>query len=245
MIATTLEKLNEMKLTGMAKSYEKRHQQPDHQDLSFDDFFGFVVEDEYIYRMNNRQTRLLQQAKLKYPNACLESIDYRQARGLVKTKVINLQNSEWLNQHQNILLTGPTGVGKSYLACAFGSWACRQGYSTVYHRWPRLFGDLLAAKGEGTYLKHLRKLTSPKLLIIDDFGTGSMAPDDAKDFLEIIEERYMTGSTVITSQLPMGEWHTYIGDPTIADAVCDRLFHVAYKFEMKGGSMRKNELSGS
>mgnify|MGYP001561072627 CR=1 FL=1 len=245
MKAQTIDRLYEMNLTGMAKSFEKRHQQPDHQDLSFDDFFSLLVEDEYVYRLNNRQKRLLQQAKFKYPSACLEALDYHQGRHLIKTQIVNLQNTKWIDKHQNILITGSTGVGKSYLACAFGTWACRQGYGAHYYRWPRLFGDMLAARGEGTYLQYLKKLAKCPVLIIDDFGLGSLTPDDAKDFLEIVEDRYMAGSTIISSQLPLNQWHSYLADPTIADAVCDRLFHVAYKFELKGGSMRKNEIENS
>jgi len=228
-----------MKLTGMAKAYQDRRIKPDHKDLSFDEFFGILVDDEHIYRKNKRLKRLLKRAKFKISSACLEEIDYRQQRGLQKTRVVNLQNASWLENHQNILITGPTGVGKTYLACAFGNWACRNGFTTAYFRWPRLFGDILASKGEGNYLKHLKKLAKTNLLIIDDFGINSLSDNDRKDFLEIVEDRYMAGSTVFTSQMPVKEWHEFIGDPTIADAVMDRILHVSHKFDLKGGSMRK------
>jgi len=236
----TIRKLNEMKLYGMAKSFEEKIIMPDHKDLSFEDFFGILVDDEYIHRKNKKLTRLLRAARFKIPSACLEDIDYKHSRGLIKTKVLGLQNTQWLDNHQNILITGPTGVGKTYLACAFGTWACRQGYPALYYRWPRLLGDILASKGEGNYFKYLKKLAKVKLLVIDDFGLGTLTDTDRKDFLEIIEDRYMTGSTIITSQLPLKDWHEFIGEPTIADAVLDRLFHVAHKFELRGGSMRKN-----
>lgn len=235
----TIEKLHEMNLSGMARSFSERRSRPDHREMSYEDFVGFLVEDEYLYRQNKRLTRLLQQARLKIASACLEDLDYRQPRGLLKAEVVCLQNTTWLEQHQNILITGPTGVGKSYLACAFGQWACRQGYAVLYYRWPRLLGDMLAAKGEGGYLKYLRKLAKVHLLILDDFGLNTMTETDRKDFLEIVEDRYMAGATLITSQLPLKNWHEYIGEATLADAICDRLFHVAHSFELKGGSMRK------
>lgn len=237
----TLRKLNELRLYGMAKSLEERKIRPDHKDLSVEEFLGFLVDDEYLYRKNLRLTRLLQIAKLKFSSACLEELDYQSPRGLIKSKVIGLQNTDWLDHHQNILITGPTGVGKSYLACAFGQWACRNGRSVLYFRWPRLLTDMLISKGQGNYLRHLQKLGRVNLLIIDDFGLNAFTDSDRKDFLEIIEDRYTIGSTIIASQLPIKDWHAYIGDPTIADAVCDRLFHVSHKFELKGGSMRKKQ----
>ena len=236
----TVQKLNEMRLYGFAKSYDERRIKPDHKDLSFDEFMALLVEDEYLYRVNNRQKRLIRQAKLKYPSACFTDIDYAHPRGLIKTKLANLQTVDWLNNAQNILITGPTGVGKSFLACCFGVWACRNGFSTYYFRWPRLLTDILQAKGEGYYLKHLNKLAKVKLLIIDDFGMSSLSDSDRKDLLEIVEDRYMTSATIITSQLPLKNWHDYVSDPTIADAVCDRLFHLANKIELTGDSMRKN-----
>ena len=237
----TIRKLNALKLFGMAQSFERRHNQPDHRDLTAEDFLGLLIDDETLYRQNKRQTRLLQAAHLKITNACLEGIDYEPPRGLMKSKVLALQNTEWIESHQNILMTGPTGVGKSYLACAFAQWACRQGCSTLYTRWPRLLGDMLAARGEGNYLKYLKKLTQVEVLVIDDFGLNALTESDRKDFMEIVEDRHMTASTIIVSQLPLSHWHEYIGDATIADAICDRLFQLANKFEMKGGSMRKQQ----
>jgi DNA replication protein DnaC len=235
----TITKMNELKLHGMSRSFAERRIKPDHQELSHDEFVALLIDDEYVYRQNNRQRRLLHGARLKFPSAAIENIDYQQSRGITKAKVTALQNNQWLEKFQNILISGATGVGKSYLACTFGQWACRNDFSVYYSRWPRMLGDILAAKGEGSYLKYLQKLAKVDLLIIDDFGLNSLSDTDRKDFMEIIEDRYMTGSTIIASQLPIKEWHAFIGDPTIADAVCDRLFHVAHKFELKGGSMRK------
>jgi DNA replication protein DnaC len=237
----TLSKLNEMRLIGMARSYAERRIMPDHKNLSFDEFFALIVDDETIYRQNQRLKRLMKEAKFKIPSACLEDIDYRQQRGFVKSQVLNLQNTSWLTNHQNILITGPTGIGKTYLACAFGTWACRNGFKALYYRWPRLLGDMLASHGEGNYLKHLKKLAQTNLLVIDDFGLNDLSDTDRKDFLEIIEDRHMTGSTIITSQLPVKDWHEFIGEPTIADAVMDRLLQLSYKFELKGDSMRKKQ----
>lgn len=235
----TITKMQEMKLHGMARSFEARRTKPDHQDLTHDEFTALLIDDEYLQRQNNRRRRLLQTAKLKFSSAALENLDYQPNRGLLKSKITALQNNHWLEKYQNILISGPTGVGKSYLACAFGQWACRNNFTVYYSRWPRMLGDILAARGEGNYLKYPQKLTKVNLLIIDDFGLNSLADTDKKDLMEIVEDRYMTVSTVIASQLPVKDWHTFIGDPTIADAVCDRLFHVSHKFELKGGSMRK------
>ncbi len=240
-IEQTVAKLEEMKLYGMKKAYEERRTKPDHKDLSFDEFFGLVVDDEHISRQNRKLKRLMNDARFKLSNANLEDIDYRQQRGLQKSSILNLQNTAWLENHQNILVTGPTGVGKTFLTCAFGSFACRKGYTALYYRWPRLFGEMFSSRGEGCYLKHLKKLAKTDLLVIDDFGLNPLSDTDRKDFLEVIEDRYLSGSTIIASQLPIKEWHEFIGEKTIADAIMDRILHLSYKFEMKGASMRKRQ----
>ena len=238
----TIRKMNEMKLFGMARSLEQRERSADRANLTCEEFLGLLIDDECLHRKNNRLTRLLQNAKFKIPQACFEEIDYQHSRGLVKSEIIRLQSAEWITSSRNVLITGPTGIGKSYLGCALGQWACRQDHSTVYQRWSRLLGDLYAARGEGGYLKHLEKLARAKVLIIDDFGLHALNDQERKDFLEIIEDRYMSGSTVITSQLPIKDWHEHIGDPTIADAILDRLLHGAYKVELDGPSMRKEKV---
>ncbi len=235
----TIRKMNEMKLFGMARSLEDRMRTGAREDLGPEELLALLVDDEYLHRKNNRLVRLLQFAKLRVPQACLEEIDYRHPRGLVKSRILALQNTEWINSARNILITGPTGIGKSYLASAFGQWACREDYPALYQRWPRILENLYASRGAGTYLKHLGKLARVKVLILDDFGIQPMNEQQRKDLLEIVEDRYRTGPIVITSQLPIRDWHEHIGEPTIADAVMDRLLHGAHKLELKGDSMRK------
>lgn len=235
----TLRKLNEMKCFGMVNALEEYLRTGGMKDLSPEEGLALLVDAEHLYRKNTKLQRLLQLAKLKFPQACLEEMDYRKSRELQRSQVHALQNQEWIESSKNVLISGSTGVGKSYFGCALGQWACRQGYPVLYQRWPRLLGDLLAAKGTGGYLKHLARLARVKVLILDDFGLHSLNDQDRKDFLEIIEDRYKSGSTIITSQLPVKLWHEHIGDPTIADAVMDRLVHNAFTFELKGESMRK------
>ena len=235
----TIRKMNEMKLFGMARSLEERLKNGARENLAPEELLALLVDDEYLHRKNNRLARLLALAKLRIPQACLEEIDYRHPRGLVKSQILALRNTEWIESARNILITGPTGIGKSYLASAFGQWSCRQDYPTLYQRWPRLLENLYASRGAGTYLKHLGKLARVKALIIDDFGIQPLNDQQRKDLLEIVEDRYRTGPIVITSQLPIRDWHEHIGEPTIADAVMDRLLHGAHKLELKGDSMRK------
>lgn len=236
----TISKLNQMKLFGMATGFAERISRPDHSKLAHEEFVGLLVDDEKIYRDNARLQRLLRQARLKQ-SAALEDVDYKHPRGLDKQTILELFRAHWITAHQSILISGPTGVGKSYLACALGNLACRLGYSTTYLRFPRLQENLYAARADGSHLKLLTRLAKAAVLILDDFGLSPLSDRERKDLLEIIEDRYGAAATILTSQLPIKDWHSVIAEPTIADAICDRLFHKAYKIELKGESLRRRK----
>jgi DNA replication protein DnaC len=236
----TIATLNSLKLFGMARGFEERLGSPNHAELSHAEFIGLLVQDEKTYRDNRRLKRLLKKARLRQA-ACLEDIDYRHPRGLSKQVILELSSTRWLDAHRNVLITGPTGVGKSYLACALGNFAARAGYTVLYIRAPRLFESLQQSRGDGSHLKTLTRLAKVQLLIIDDFLLTQPTESERRDLLEIVEDRYQTGATTFTSQCPIGDWYPNIGDPTLADAICDRLFHNAYKIELRGDSMRRNQ----
>ncbi|MGB8640112.1 MAG: IS21-like element helper ATPase IstB [Pseudolabrys sp.] len=236
----TLGTLNALKLFGMAKSFNDKLAHPQAADLSHPEFFALIVQDEKTYRENLRLKRLLSNAKLKQ-QAALEDIDYKHPRGLNKQAILELSSQDWIAHHRNVLLTGPTGVGKSYIACALGNFAARQGLSVLYLRAPRLFETLLQSKADGSHLKTLTRLAKVQLLILDDLFLTPLNDAERKDLLEIIEDRHQKAPTVITSQCPTKDWHHIIGEPTIADAVCDRLLHHCYKIELKGESIRKTK----
>lgn len=238
---TTITTLNQFKLFGMAKGFADRISQPNHADLSHSEFVGLLVEDEKTDRDNRRLTRLLKNAHLKIQGS-LEDVDYRYARGLSKQVILELSRGDWLTNHQNILITGPTGIGKTYLSSALGNQACRLGYTTENIRFPRLLETLYGARADGRHLKQLARLAKIQVLILDDFGLSVLSELERKDFLEVIEDRYGTTSTIITSQLPIKSWHEVIGEPTVADAICDRIFSCAHKIELKGESMRKKRV---
>ncbi|PIV20549.1 MAG: AAA family ATPase [Deltaproteobacteria bacterium CG03_land_8_20_14_0_80_45_14] len=236
----TVTKMQEMKLLGMARVFEELMGKPEHSDLTHDEFVGLLVDAEATSRENRKMQRLLREAKLKQ-QACLEDIDYRQPRGLHKQTLLELSTCQWLGNHQNILISGATGTGKTFIACAIGNRVCRAGYSVFYTRAPRLFNTLFQARADGSYLKYLSKLARFNLMIIDDLGLSPMNEVERKDFLEIVEDRNLTASLIISSQVPVKDWYQLIGDPTIADAICDRLLHNAYKIELKGESLRKTD----
>ena len=235
----TTQTLNQMRLLGMAKGFAERIGDPKHGDLSHADFTGLLVQDEKDWRDNARLKRLLKNAKLRQ-QACLEDVDYKHPRGLTKQVLLELGNAQWVPAGRNVLITGPTGVGKSYLGCALGNLAARSGFTVLYVRAPRLFESLSQARGDGSHLKTLNRIGKVQVLIIDDFLLSPLNDAERKDFLEIVEDRYSTTATVITSQCPTKDWHQAIGDPTLADAICDRLLHNAFRIELKGDSIRKN-----
>ncbi len=205
--------------------------------MPHDEFVGLLVQDEKLYRDNLRLRRLLKKAKLRQ-EASMEDIDYGVPRGLNKQVMLELANPEWVPAYRNVLVSGPAGVGKSFIACALGNAAARAGYTVLYVRAPRLFETLQQSHGDGSHLKTLARLSRVQLLIIDDFLLTQLSDSERRDLLEIIEDRYQMGATIIASQCPINDWHPNIGDPTLADAVCDRLLHNAYKIEMRGDSMR-------
>jgi DNA replication protein DnaC len=234
----TLEKLHSLKLNGMAKALEEQIQMEDLKELSFEERLGLLVDREVTERRNRKLRTLLKKAKLRL-NASIEDIDYRHPRGLDKSLTLSLASCQWVEEHNNILITGPTGVGKSYLACALAQKACREGYRTLYFRLTRLLQELTMARGDGRYGKMLVNLAKNDLLVIDDWGLAPLDDNGRRDILEILEDRHNIRSTLVTSQIPIQNWHEIIGDPTLADAILDRLVHNAYKITLKGESMRK------
>jgi len=238
----TFEKLYALKLGGMAEALKDHLRQPDMNDLSFEERFAMLVDAEHLFRENKRMKRLLQNAKLKL-SASLEDIDYKAPRALDKSVMRSLGNCGWVRKHQNVIIVGPTGTGKTYLSCALAQRACREGISTYYLRTPALYRTLAMARADGSYARVLARLGRISLLVLDDLGLAALADQERRDLLEVIEDRHGAGSTIITSQLPVGHWHEVIGDPTIADALLDRLVHNAHRINLKGESMRKTRAS--
>lgn len=236
----TIEKLETLRLAGMTKALKEQIEMEGIGDMTFEERLGLLADRESAVRDTRRLKTRLRKAKLRQ-NACIEDIDFGHARGLDRSLILRLAECRWIAGHENLIITGPTGVGKSYLACAFAQKACREGYTAVYQRLSRLFEDLSLAKGDGRYLKLITALTKTDLLVLDDYGLAALNQEQRHDLLEILEERHGLKSTLVTSQLPLEHWHEQIGDPTLADAILDRLIHNAHKIQMKGGSMRKRK----
>lgn len=236
----TMEKLQSLKLTGMLKAYTEQIEMPECDQLGFDERFGLLLDREACERDNRRLQYRLRKAKLRLA-ACIEDIDYRHPRGLDKSVMLQLASCSWLRSHDNCIITGATGTGKTWLACALGQKACREGYSVFYMRMPRMFGDLAVARGDGRYTRMLAAFARADLMILDDWGTTCLTDEQRRDLFEILEDRYDRKSTLVAAQLPVKHWHETIGDPTLADAILDRLIHNAHKITLKGESMRKKK----
>ena len=235
----TLHTLKALRLPGMATAFEEQQANAAVTSLSFDERFSLLVDREQTWRENRRLARLLREAKLKSSQACVEDIRYGGGRKLDKSLMAHLASCQWTRQHQNLVLTGATGCGKTWLACAFGNAACRQGLSVGYVRTPRLFEELRIAHGDGSFTRRLVALAKTDVLLIDDWGLAPPSAAERSDLLEVLDDRVGTRSTVITSQLPIEHWHEYLGEPTLADAILDRILHSSHRIVLAGESMRK------
>lgn len=234
----TYDKLISMRLRGFADAWQRQQQDTEVQRLAFDERLGLLVDAEWTHRENKRMQRSLRHAKLKISTACVEDIDYPAARRLNRKTVRQLATCKWVEMHHNIVITGMTGVGKTYIACAFAQQACRQGYSAVYRRVSRLFDELRIAHADGSYPRLLARLAKADVLVLDDWGLAEVGPSQRRDLNEIMDDRYSFRSTIITSQLPTETWHDYLGDPTVADAICDRILANAHRLKLSGPSRR-------
>ncbi len=235
-----IEKLRELRLPGMLKTLEEQLDQADINQLSFEERLGLMIEREVSMRENRRLQTRLKKAKLKL-SAAIEDIDYHGDRKLDRSFMLQLSQCEWIKQHRNILITGATGTGKTYLACALAHKACLEGFSTRYYRLPRLFDELTLTRADGRYLKLLREFEKTDVLILDDWGIAKLNQEQRRDLLEIIDDRHSSKSTIFTSQLPVKLWHDVIGDKTLGDAILDRLIHNAYRLALSGETMRKRK----
>jgi DNA replication protein DnaC len=234
----TIEKLHAMKLYGMADAFRAQLESPDLNQLAFDERFGMLVDQQWLWKENRALARRLQSARLK-ERGVIEDVDFQHPRGLDRKLMRTLAGSEWVRQKQNLLLIGPTGIGKSWLACALAHKACRDGFSVLHKRTSELFRDLAVAHADGSIGRVLLKLSRIDVLLLDDFAMAPLKDSERRDVLEICDDRYQRRSMILTSQMPIAHWHEQIGDPTIADSILDRLVHNAYRIELSGESMRK------
>jgi len=234
----TLEKLQTLRLSGMHKALTEQMNLPDIDTLCFEERLGLLADRELTEREDRRLKTRLRQAKLRQ-NACIEDLDYRAPRGLDKALVLQLAACRWVREGLNLIINGPTGVGKTWIACALAHKACREGYTALYLRLPRLFEELSLAHGDGRFPKLMATFAKTDLIVLDDWGLAKLTAEQRRDLLELLDDRHGNRSTVVTSQLPVDHWHEIIGDPTLADAILDRLIHNAYRVNLKGESMRK------
>ena len=240
----TLEQLAEMRLNALARAWQQQQEDPTIGELGFDERLALLVDAEWTDRQNKRLTRLLREAKLRLSGACMEDIEYAKERKLDKAIVRQLAAGRWIEAHHNVVITGATGVGKTYLACALAHQACRLGYRVLYRRAPRLFDELALARADGTYTRLLARFARMDVLVLDDWGLAPVQDIERRDLLEIMEDRHGIRSTIWTSQIPVAQWHDHVGDPTIADAICDRLLHNAHRIVLHGPSRRKVQAKG-
>lgn len=235
----TLEKLNAMRLRVMASTWLEQDKSADTIALPFDERLAMLVDAEMLARENARLAKNLRDAKLRMTEACIEGIDFPKARELDKTIVRTLATCRWVTEHQTVIITGATGTGKSYVACALAHQACRKGFRAMYRRAPRFFDELRLARADGSYPRLLARIAKFDVLVIDDFAIGPLSDEARRDLLEVLEDRYALRATVMTSQLDPKRWHDHLADPTVADAICDRVLHGAHKLALKGPSRRK------
>jgi DNA replication protein DnaC len=236
----TLEQLRQLGLAGMARAFEELADNARGAELNHAEWLGLLLDRELADRQDRRLRARLRYARLRH-NAAVEDVDYRTARGLDRALFQKLAQGNWIREQQNLIIIGPSGVGKSWLACALGHRACRDNLSVLYQRIPRLFSDLALARGDGRYARLMRALGGVKLLILDDWGLGPLTAEQRHDMLEIVEDRYGRGATLVTSQIPVDRWHDLIGDPTLADAILDRVVHNAHRIQLRGESLRKKK----
>jgi len=240
LIEQTVEKMNAMKLFGMRDALAEQIELSSYGSLSFEERIGMLIDREWIDRENRKLERRMKAAKLKIA-ASMEDIDYRASRGLDASLMRSLADCRWVTSHSTVLIVGPTGTGKTYISCALADQAMRKGYSSLYFRAPRLFSALLMSRADGSWPRFLAKLEKADVLVVDDWGLAPLTDGERRQFLEVLEDRHGSKATIMASQLPVASWHDVIGEPTVADAILDRLVHNAHRIELKGASMRKQK----